>query len=79
MTPLVLTMPLPGAPAQPMQYTPGPDLLPADAYKENVSPDSATAKLALLAVRATRSYLATGRNERRGASFACAYRYIARL
>ena len=36
--------------------------------------------LALLAVRATRSYLATGRNERRGASFACAYyRYIARL
>ena len=30
--------------------------------------------LALLAVRATRSYLATGRNERRGASFACAYR-----
>ena len=32
--------------------------------------------LALVTVRATRSYLATGRNERRGASFACAYRDI---
>ena len=29
---MVLTMPLPGVPVQPMQYTPGPDLLPADAY-----------------------------------------------
>ena len=30
--------------------------------------------LALVTVRATRSYLATGRNEQRSASFACAYR-----
>ena len=49
MTPLVLTMPLPGAPAQPMQYTPGPDLLPADAYKETLSPASAKAKLLKMA------------------------------
>ena len=49
MTPMVLTMPLPEAPVQPMQYTPGPDLLPADAYKENVSPDSAKAKLLKMA------------------------------
>ena len=76
MTPLVLTMPLPGAPAQPMQYTPGPDLLPADAYKETLSPASAKAKLLKMAEMLKnrpdqRSTAAGTENKRRNATGFC--------